>query len=82
MKEAPIRACRLVLDIHADTEDDLIDALNGIGTNIAMGQLTDGYSAGYRSSYTYKYIKNDSPSHDEYIEMLNEYIAEKHKDNE
>jgi hypothetical protein len=72
----PHRAVRLVLDLEADTREDLLSALRQIGIEIAMGQLTKGVSGGYSSGYSYEYTESASPTHDQYFEALNLYLKQ------
>ena len=71
----PVRACRLVLDLQADTRADLVNALENIATMIDRRELTTGCSGGYSSGYTYDYAENERPTHAEYHQQLRAYMA-------
>lgn len=73
--EPPKRACRLHLDLQADTPEAMESALRNIGLRLLMGELTTGVSGGYNSGYQYVYEQRDGPSHDEYVAQLNAWLA-------
>lgn len=72
---APVRACRLVLDLQADSREDLLRTLEDIVCRIDRKEMTTGCSGGYNSGYTHEYTENAGPSHDEYAQQLKDYIA-------
>lgn len=71
----PERACRLKLDIQADTREEMVRALEGIATSIDRCEMTTGCSGGVHSGWTYEYVQNDGPTHQEYQQQLKAYIA-------
>jgi hypothetical protein len=75
--DAPKRACRFVLDLEADTRQDLAGALFNISSRIERGEMTHGVSGGYSSGYIYELTENDTPTHDEWAERLRTYLDEK-----
>lgn len=75
--KAPERACRLQLDIQADTRDEMVRALEGIATAIDRGEMTTGCSGGVHSGWTYEYVERARPTHQEYHEQLKVYLAAK-----
>lgn len=77
MAEAPKRACRLVLDMEADTRRDLADALYNMASQLERGELTRGVSGGYSSGYVYELTESDHPTHDEWAKNLRAYLAER-----
>lgn len=76
----PVRACRLVLDIQADTPDEMAQALESIGQQIMRGELSTGVSGGVSSGYQYSYTQNDGPTHDEYIALNKAYVDQLRKE--
>jgi hypothetical protein len=74
MSDAPKRACRFVLDLQADTRQDLADALYNMASQIERGEMTSGVSGGYSSGYVYELIENDRPTHDEWARDLRAYL--------
>lgn len=72
----PRRACVLQLELQADTPEEIEIALRDIGLRVLMGEITTGVSGGYSSGYIYSYEKRDGPSHDEYVQQLNSWVAE------
>jgi hypothetical protein len=75
--DAPKRACRFVLDLEADTRDDLATALYNMASQLERGELTKGVSGGYSSGYIYELIENDTPTHDEWARNLRAYLDAK-----
>lgn len=73
--KVPERACRLQLDIQADTRDEMVRALEGIATAIDRREMSTGCSGGVHSGWTYAYVENDGPSHEEYQQQLKAYVA-------
>lgn len=73
--KAPERACRLQLDIQADTRDEMVRALESIATAIDRGEMSTGCSGGVHSGWTYAYVESDSPTHAEYLEQLKAYLS-------
>lgn len=71
----PHRACRLVLDLGADTRNDMVSALENIARQLDRGEMTTGVSGGYDSGYSYTYTEAEHPTHAEYIEQLNVYLG-------
>lgn len=78
MADAPKRACRFVLDLEADTRDDLATALFNIASQLERSELTQGVSGGYSSGYIYELSENDRPSHTEWAQQLRAYLDAKH----
>lgn len=70
----PVRACRLVLDIQADTPEEMANSLESIGRQILMEQLSTGVSGSPSCGYQYSYTKNDRPTHDEYVALNKAYV--------
>ena len=77
--EAPRRAYILELKLQADDKRAIHSALKHIDFLIASNQLTQGVSGGYDSGYSYKLDVDESITHDNYIEKLEKYLAEKKK---
>ena len=77
MADAPKRACRFVLDLEADTRDDLATALYNIASQLERGELTKGVSGGYSSGFIYELVENDGPTHDEWARNLRAYLDAK-----
>lgn len=73
--KTPQRACRLQLDIQADTRDEMVRALEGIATAIDRREMSTGCSGGVHSGWTYEYVEADGPSHEEYQQQLKAYVA-------
>lgn len=80
--KAPERACRLQLDIQADTRDEMVRSLEYIATAIDRGELSTGCSGGVHSGWTYEYSQHPGPTHEEYCEQLKEYLARKRAEKE
>lgn len=66
----PKRRYRLTLDLHADTWDDLADALHNIATQVLIEHHRDVTSGGYSSGYRLSVIEDPTMSHDAYIAAL------------
>ena len=75
--DAPHRACRLTIDIRADTRDELIHTLSDVARRVAVGDLTIGACGGVSSGYIYHYSESDEPTPEEYRQLLREYLARK-----
>ena len=80
MSAPPKRACRLVLDLEADTRDDLASAIYNLAIQLERGELTQGVSGGYSSGYIYELSENEHPKHSEWAAQLRAYIES--RDNE
>lgn len=80
--KAPERACRLQLDLQADTRDEVVRALEGIATSIDRGEISTGCSGGVHSGWTYEYVERAGPTHEEYHEQLKAYLAAKRAEKE
>lgn len=65
----PQRAHHLMLDLGADTEEELLAALKQIALQIQMGKLTTGCCGGYGHGYVYAYRVNPDMTHDRYVEL-------------
>ncbi len=74
MTETPRRACRFVLDLEADTRDDLATALFNLASRMERGELTQGVSGGYSSGYVYELSESDRPTHTEWAQNLRTYL--------
>ena len=74
---APVRACRFTLDMQADNRQELIDALSNMADQLARGELTKGVSGGPYSGWTYEFIENEHPTHDEYFAEVRAYLDAK-----
>lgn len=72
----PKRACLLELSLGADTQNDIINALNHLIFLIRTKSLTTGCSGGYGSGYTYTYSESEHPTHDEFVAELERYLAQ------
>lgn len=77
MADAPRRACRFVLDLEADTRDDIAAALYNMASQIERGEMTQGVSGGYSSGYIYELSESDHPTHTEWAESLRAYLDDK-----
>jgi hypothetical protein len=76
----PHRACRLLLDLEADSRDELAGALFNMADRISRGEMSRGVSGGYSSGYIYELVENESPSHDEFFQQLTAYLDAKKAD--
>jgi hypothetical protein len=74
---APKRACQFVLDLQADTRQELADSLYNIASRIERGEMTRGVSGGYSSGYVYELTENEGPTHDEWAANLRAYLDAK-----
>lgn len=80
--KAPERACRLQLDIQADTRDEMVQAIEYIATAIDRGEMSTGCSGGVHSGWTYEYVERAGPTYEEYHEQLKAYLAAKRAEKE
>lgn len=80
--KAPERACRLQLDIQADTRDEMVQAIEYIATAIDRGEMSTGCSGGVHSGWTYEYVERAGPTHEEYHQQLKAYLAAKRAEKE
>ena len=76
MTAKPTRACVFTLELEADSLVALIDALHCVALNFERHQASCLVSGGYSSGYTYTYKQSATPTHNEYIKQLNDYLAE------
>jgi hypothetical protein len=53
----------------------MVRALEGIATAIDRREMSVGCSGGVHSGWTYAYVENDGPSHEEYQQQLKAYVA-------
>lgn len=77
LTNAPKRACQFLLDLQADTRQDLADALYNMAIQIERGEMTVGISGGNSSGYIYELIENERPTHDEFVQKLRAYLSAK-----
>ena len=73
----PRRRLRLKLDLEADSMTELVCALENIGRQAALGELTRGFSAGYNSSYSYELDEDAGVTEESYREALAEFVKRK-----
>jgi hypothetical protein len=71
------RACRFVLDLEADTRQDIVNALISMAHQIERDEMTQGVSGGYSSGYIYELSESDRPTHTEWAEKLRAYLDDK-----
>ena len=75
MNGAPRRRLVCVLEIGADSRDDLVQTLEDIARRIAMDDLSPrGFSAGYNSSYNYKLREDENVTHESWKAAMNELV--------
>jgi hypothetical protein len=74
---APKRACRFILDLEADTRQDIVNALISMAHQIERDEMTQGVSGGYSSGYIYELSESDRPTHTEWAEKLRAYLDDK-----
>ncbi|MCA8195429.1 hypothetical protein [Burkholderia vietnamiensis] len=75
MNEAPKRAVQFKLEIQGDTPFDIATALLNLSVRIERDQLSShGVSGGVNTGYEYWFTASDHPTHEEYVERLNEYL--------
>ena len=72
---APVRACRLVLDLQGDSRSDIVNALENIAMHIDRQELTKGCSGGVNSGYSYEYTESDHPTTEEYHSQLRVFLG-------
>lgn len=73
--EAPRRRVVCVLEIGADSRDDLVMTLEDIARRVGMDDLTEkGFSAGYNSSYNYKLDEDESVTHESWSAALADLV--------
>ncbi|WP_428383562.1 hypothetical protein [Nevskia ramosa] len=72
---APRRAFRLTLELHADTREDLVHALEDMAFRVATDDVTRGASGGCRSGATYELSVDPDQTHDSYFASLREYLS-------
>ena len=78
MNEKPERAIVFTLKIEADSEKELINALNNLTTQFSVGELYESsVSGGYSWSHVYN-VKRNNITHDEYFDKVSE-LLEKEK---
>jgi len=77
MSDAPKRACRFVLDLEADTQQDIVSALISMAHQIERDEMTQGVSGGYSSGYIYELTLRDRPTHSEWAANLRAYLDAK-----
>ena len=75
--EAPKRACRLTLELQADSRSELVRALRTMASRIERSELTCGVSGGPDSGAIYELIEDDGPSHDEYFAQVQAWLDAK-----
>ncbi|MFT0167540.1 hypothetical protein ACLKMY_00730 [Paraburkholderia mimosarum] len=74
--ESPKRAIVFRVDVQADTTKDLASALFNLSNRVAADDLSaHSVSGGYNSGYEHWLTIADHPTHDEYVNQLNEYLA-------
>lgn len=71
----PKRAVTLDISLQADSPADMALALEQVAYLVHRGELTRGCSGGVNSGYTYHYEANDRPTHEEYREQLQQWLA-------
>jgi hypothetical protein len=70
----PERARVLTLELQADTDAELADALRNVASLIDRGRLTNGVSGGYSSGYIYDLRDGNCPDHDAFAQRLRRYL--------
>lgn len=71
---APHRAHEMILNIGADTREDLVHALNQMIFEIKTGQLTAGCSGAPGAGSIYAYRHDPAMTHDAYFQQLEEML--------
>ncbi|POM15781.1 Uncharacterised protein [Burkholderia cepacia] len=75
MTEAPKRAIQFEAAIQADTPQSLADALTDMAALIAAGEMpVRSIGGGVYTSHHCTLIVSDHPTHEEYVEQLNNYL--------
>lgn len=72
--EAPKRACRLTLELQADTRQSLADALFHLAARVERDEISNGVSGGPDSGAIYEFAFCDTPTHDQYFDQVREYL--------
>lgn len=74
--EPPKRAIQFRVDIQADSEDGLARTLGGLAGRVLCQDLSGhSVSGGYDAGYEHWLTVSGRPTHDEYVEQLNAYLA-------
>lgn len=71
---APQRACRLILEMQADTAEELASALHNFAHLIDRGEVSTGVSGGPHSGAIYELHLGTEPSHNEYFNRVAVYL--------
>lgn len=71
---APQRACRLILEMQADTPGELASALHNFAHLIDRGEVSTGVSGGPSSGAIYELHLGTEPSHNEYFNRVATYL--------
>ncbi len=75
MSEAPKRAVQFEAAIQADTPQNLADALTDMAALIAAGEMpVRSIGGGVYTSHHCTLVVADHPTHEEYVEQLNDYL--------
>ncbi|WP_321810125.1 hypothetical protein [Burkholderia sp. BCC1985] len=76
MSKAPKRAVQFGAVIQADTPQHLANALTDMAALIAAGEMPErSIGGGVFSSHHCTLIVADRPTHDEYVEQLQDYLG-------
>lgn len=74
---APKRACRLTLELQADTREALASALYHLASRVERDEISNGVSGGPDSGAIYEFAFSDVPTHDQYFEQVREYLKDR-----
>lgn len=80
MSETPHRRHRFVLDLEADSLDEVSTTLEQIVTSIALGDIDgDSFrtSGGVHSGYTIAVSTDQDQTHARYFELVTSWLAER-----
>jgi hypothetical protein len=75
--KGPQRACRLLLNLQADSREELAGALYNMASRIERGEMSKGVSGGPSSGYIYELVEGEHPTHDDYFQQLTAYLDNK-----
>lgn len=71
------RRHRLTLVLDADSQEDLVRALENLALRIQMGEVTRGSWGSPSDGASYEYLYDPAVDHDSYFEQVREYLAQR-----